>query len=323
VARRAEALLTGAGADPELGGQFSELCRDLDMAVRLEDIRAHMPIEQAGRFDWTRLGTEYAQAFRDFGIDVEALAPETAAERIRGRAIPEELVAALDDWARIRVRTDKSGSQRLLAVARAADQDPARNRVRKALERGERAYLTELAASDEVDRFPPATAILLVSALGRVDARESGLRVLRKTQEQHPDDVWTNLALGDTLSEKPETRGEAIGFYRAALACRPDSFAIHIILGHALQEQGKPRHAAAIFRRASQLKPDSPWAHVLLGNVLVCLNNASEALAAYRRAVQFKPRLDPPDLADQDWFRQAERLVELDDRLPAVLRGEV
>ncbi|HKB35876.1 MAG TPA: serine/threonine-protein kinase, partial [Gemmataceae bacterium] len=117
VARRTEALLTGAGADPELGRQFVELCRDLEMAARLEEIRAHEPIGQTGRFDWPRLGPEFAQAFREYGIDVEALATAEAAERIRERTIREELVAALDDWATMRWRTDKRGARRLLAVA--------------------------------------------------------------------------------------------------------------------------------------------------------------------------------------------------------------
>src|SRR5207253_2630004 len=49
VARRTEALLTGAGADPQLGRKFSELCRDLEMAARLEEIRAHEPIDPSGR----------------------------------------------------------------------------------------------------------------------------------------------------------------------------------------------------------------------------------------------------------------------------------
>src|SRR5262249_5679366 len=178
------------------------------------------------------------------------------------------LVAALDDWAMLRWRNDKGEAHRLLAVARAADPDPARNRVREAFERGERAYLLKLAASDEIDRFPPSTVILLVSALARADAKESPLEVLRKAQRQHPDDVWTNMALAEVLSLEPATRGEAIGFYRAALACRPDSFAIHFVLGGALQEQGEPRQAAEVFRRATRLRPDSAWAHFLLGGAL-------------------------------------------------------
>src|SRR5262249_56456337 len=37
--------------------------------------------------------------------------------------------------------------------------------------------------------------------------------------------------------------------------------------------------------------------------------------------VQLKPR-DPPKESDRDWFREPARLVELDDKLPAILRGE-
>src|SRR5262249_50844614 len=191
---------------------------------------------------------------------------------------------------------------------------------REAFEHGERAYLKKLAASDEIDNFPPSTVILLVSALAHADAKESALEALRKAQRQHPADVWLNLALAEGLALEPATRAEAIGFYRAALACRPDSFAIHFILGHALQEQGKPRQAADLFRRATQLRPDSAWAHLLLGGALVRLDKLPEALAEFRRAVQLKPRSDPPTLPDAGGLRGPERLVELDDRLPAVLR---
>src|SRR5262249_44972521 len=146
--------------------------------------------------------------------------------------------------------------------------------------------------------------------------------VLRKAQRQHPDDVWTNMALAEILSVEPATRGEGIGFYRAALACRPDSFAIHFVLGHALQEQGEPRQAAEVFRRATHRRPDAAWAPFPRGGALVALDRLPEALAEFRRAVQLKPRSAPPTLPDRDWFREPERLVELDDRLPAVLRGE-
>ncbi len=293
------------------------------MAARLEEIRAHEPSNQTGRFDWIWLSPAFAQVFRDYGIDVEVLATTEAAERIGGRTVPEELVAALDEWALMRWRTDKREAQRLLAVARAADQDLTRNRVREAFESGQRAYLKDLAASDEIDRLPPSTVLLLVSALAHADAKEIALGALRKAQRQHPDYVWTNLALAEILSVEPATRGEGIGFYRAALACRPDSFAIHFVLGHALQEQGEPRQAADVFRRATQLRPNSAWAHLLLGGALVRLDKLSEGLGEFRRAVQLKPRFDPLALPDADWFRQPERLVELDDKLLAVLRGEV
>src|SRR5262249_34868262 len=134
--------------------------------------------------------------------------------------------------------------------------------------------------------------------------------------------VWTNMALAEVLSVEPATKAEAIGFYHAALACRPESFAIHFNLGVALQEQGKLRQAADVFRRATQLRPDSATAHFLLGGSLVRLDRLPEALAEFRQAVEFKARFDTPTLPDADAFRKPARLVELDNRLPAVLSGE-
>src|SRR5262249_52888265 len=125
-----------------------------------------------------------------------------------------------------------------------------------------------------------------------------------------------NLALAEVLSEKPATREEGIGFYRAAQACRPQNFAVLLALGNALLEQGWSRQAVDVLRRASQLKPDSAEVLCHLGEALLRLNQLPEGLAEFRRAVQLKP-----DLAAH-WFPRVARLVELDNKLPAVLRGE-
>jgi serine/threonine protein kinase len=326
LARRTEALLTSAGVDQELGRRFSELCRDLEMADRLEEIRAQtiMTNKQGRRIERTELGAKYAQAFRDFEIDVEVLAAAEAAERIRERTVSEELASALDDWATIRWSSDTASAIRLLAVARAADPDPMRNRVRDAVEHERATPMKELAASDEIDHLPPSTLVLLAYALIHFDARPSAVEMLRRAQQQHPDDVWTNLVLADCLSREPATSGEAVGFLRAALVGRPHSVIIRFFLGNALQQQGKPRQALDVFRRAAQLQPDSPWTHLLLGDALLCTDELSEALAEFRRAVRLNARFDapPPPEPDASWFRQVERWVELDDKLPVVLRGE-
>jgi tetratricopeptide (TPR) repeat protein len=210
-----------------------------------------------------------------------------------------------------------------LAVACVSDPDPAHNRLREAIVRGRLAELKELAASGEIDRLRPSTVTLLAGALARADAKPVAVEVLRNAQQQHSDDVWLNLALGGLLFEEPETREEAIGFCRMALACRPDSIAIHVMLGDALQRQERPHQAAAVLRRAARLNPDSPWVHLRLGEVLVSADRGPEALDEWRRAVQLKRRLDPQALPDADRFREAERLVDLDDRLPSVLSGDL
>src|SRR5262249_62077604 len=71
----------------------------------------------------------YAAAFRDYGIDVEALPPEQAAERLRARPIRAELTGALVFWGLMQVLEDRERGGRLLALARSVDPDGWRRRV--------------------------------------------------------------------------------------------------------------------------------------------------------------------------------------------------
>ena len=90
---------------------------------------------------------EYPKAFRDYGIDVEALTPEEAAARIAARPIRVDLAVALDRWV-IYVFNwgDAKGLEgekgvafraRLRQIARLADPDPLRNRLRDGYADGE------------------------------------------------------------------------------------------------------------------------------------------------------------------------------------------
>src|SRR5262249_20207019 len=51
AARRAEAVLAGFGADPDLRHQVEQLTRDLEMARRLEEARLRASVNKAGRYD--------------------------------------------------------------------------------------------------------------------------------------------------------------------------------------------------------------------------------------------------------------------------------
>src|SRR5262249_10964907 len=177
VARRAETLLASGGANPELRRELAELARDLEMAAELEEIRLRKTDVKDGHFDWERAASEYAAAFRAFGIDVETPEP-TAAEQIRARSISAELAAALDDWAGLPGAKDKEGRKRLRALAAAADPDPFRNRLREAFERPDRKVLEELAASEQFGNLPPSSVVLLADALMKAKARKSALELL-------------------------------------------------------------------------------------------------------------------------------------------------
>src|SRR5262249_18134981 len=154
-------------------------------------------------YDIARADTAYAQAFRDFGIDVEALTPEAAAARLRARTIPVELAAALDAWATLRREERKVNASRwqpLGAVARRVETDERRNLLRDALARRDRQALVQLAASDQAVSWPPSTLVLLGRGLRETGAAEAAVAVLRQARQRHPTDFWINHDLALSFS---------------------------------------------------------------------------------------------------------------------------
>src|SRR5262249_51038820 len=140
---------------------------------RLEDCRLAGAEVKDGHFDSTRADPSYAAAFREYGLDVDRLTPAEAAARIRERPRPirDQLAAALDDWAAIRrAKGNNTGSQRLLEIARRADPDRRRNRLRDALAQKRVQALKAIAAEKEVADLPPPTLVLLGDALARLGA---------------------------------------------------------------------------------------------------------------------------------------------------------
>src|SRR5262249_8071331 len=216
--------------------------------------------------------------------DVERLAPAEAAERIRERTIAVELAAGLDDWALAHWELDGRIERRLLAVARAADPDPWRNRVRDALERNDRAALKGLAASGEVDRLPPPTLILLSLVARPVDP-QGALDVLRRGLRRHPDDYWINHYLGRECWRRggPENLLDAVRYLSVARALRPQSAGAHNNLSVALVRVGRVRGAATAGRRALPVGGPFPLGSAHLRGTLPHQGKAAPARAAYRR----------------------------------------
>jgi hypothetical protein len=134
AARRAEGVLVGVGADAGLRHQVRTLIEDLEMARKLQEAQLSMTSLKDEGFDSEAGFTAYADAFREYGIDVDSLDPKEVAEKIRLRPINRQLVAALDDWALALMRLNAEGWKHRLAVARAADPDVWRNRLRDGLE---------------------------------------------------------------------------------------------------------------------------------------------------------------------------------------------
>jgi serine/threonine-protein kinase len=198
--------------------------------------------------DYVRADREHAAAFQDYRIDVDRLQPPDAGARIAAAPIVVELVNALDQWAFIRrvlAPRDAPGARHLTAVAKAADPDPWRCRLRDALdlesadrERARTAF-EELAATAPEDARHRESLSRLAFALGRLGKKETATALLRRAQRAHPDDFWINYDLARSLmgTGRPD---EAARFYTAAVAIRPRSDLAVRGLREALRAAGRP-----------------------------------------------------------------------------------
>src|SRR5205085_11502166 len=127
----------------------------------------------------------------------------------------------------------------LLAVARVADPDPWRNRLREALESGDRKKFLQLVEVIPRERLPSSTQILVGGVLHSAGEWERSIAWLKEAQRQHPSDFWTNQELAHSLvTVHPPRWGEALRFYTAALAIRPQSAGAQNNVGGALRHVG-------------------------------------------------------------------------------------
>jgi serine/threonine protein kinase/tetratricopeptide (TPR) repeat protein len=293
AARRAKGLLEGADASEKLRQQVRTRLDDLELLEKLEQIRLEEGAAgKEGRFDHSRTENRYRQLFREARLDVEALPEEEAAECIRGSTVAVELAAFLDDWAFARERAkgkDDPGRKSLLRIARLADPDPWRTKVREALERRDRQTLGELAALKEIFQFPPATlSVLGFWLMGDKENLRTTEVFLRAAQRHHPDDFWLNQNLLHFYYQiaRPPRLEEALHYAAVAVALRPGSPAAHMNVGVLQFKLGRVDEAIDEQTEALRLKPDYGDAHCNLGIALVKKGRVDEAIEALREAIR-------------------------------------
>jgi serine/threonine-protein kinase len=220
---------------------------DVHMVTRLEEI----PIRQVEVRAASAAHRQYVDAFREYGIDLPTPEPAEAAARIRASAIPETLLAFIHDW--LFFWGSQADKDQLAAVLELADDNNWRRRLRKiwrgTYDPGERHDL--LQAREEALAQPPLLLGLVYSTMNPGTEREGALALVRAAQLRHPEDFWINLQLGSILMvERP---GEAVSYFRAAVASRPKESQAYIMLGRSLYDSGDTDGAIAAFRKAIPL----------------------------------------------------------------------
>jgi tetratricopeptide (TPR) repeat protein len=280
----------GAEGPADVRQRLEQARSNLLLVKRLEDIRLRRTVEWKSS---VALAAAYKAVFREQGLDL-AEEPATLARRVAASPVRQQLVDALDDWARAAYyQHDRWTHQRLLAVAQAADPDRWRDQMRDPKRWRDRKALEQLAAREEVEQWSPPLLVILADQLENL--RGNGVGLLVKAQGRHPDDFWLNFYLGLALSKRERGRpDEAVGYYRAALAARPETPAVYNNLGLVLEIKGDLAAAMVACRKATELDPKYALAHNTLGDVLNRKEDWTGAVIEFRRAMELDARLAAP-----------------------------
>jgi serine/threonine-protein kinase len=294
--REARHLLTDAAtrlADANCDDLRSRLVQseaELQLAEHLERIRQNRTSPMYDSYEYPLLAKEYDRVFAGAGIGLDDA--EGAAALVRASAVREELVAALDDWAFVAFElNNESVNNRLLRIARLADPDSFwRDRFRDPAAWQNQEQLAKLA--DDVPRssLPPAThQLALVGVLlGKLGATADSTRLLRDAQGRRPADFWLNWEMGNAL-RRDKKHKEAVGYFQAALALRPEHPVVRNGLGVALMDVGRHEESITELRRGLTLEPRDIK---LRRNLVLALTRAhrwKEAEAECQRAREADP----------------------------------
>jgi eukaryotic-like serine/threonine-protein kinase len=174
--------------------------------------------------------------------------------------------------------------------------------------------MKELAASPDASLQSP----LVLSGLGGVvlfdGHREEALALLQHAQRRYPDDFWLNYLLG--LYWENENPQAAVGYFRAAMAIRPESDETCAKLGRCLLETKEVDGAIAAFQNALALNPSGSAAKEL-ARALASQGRLEEARSAWEKVLE----QDPPD--HNAWYGYAQLCLFLgnEEAYQAARRG--
>ena len=223
---------------------------------------------------------------------------------------PGQLARSMGVPASGAVLRDPVGAERLVAMARVADPDPWRNRLRDSLGRREGGPARRL------ERWsgspPPPTSTISrwrASPAWPRRSRSSGgggrpSRSSGAPESSHRDDFWVNADLVRELMATGLAE-EAVRFFTVAAGVRPRSGLALSGLGKALLMSGQPEEAADTFREVTRLRPDDALAHVALGTALLALGEPQEADVEFGEARR---------LRSDDWMVRDQIALAYSDR---------
>ncbi len=261
------------------------------MVAKLEEIR----VQGQDAWDAGRRDRAYAEAFREYGIDVDALGADAAAERIQASALALPLVLAVHGWSHSRrsAATNDRARNLMHEAAVRADPDPWRKQLYGACLAPDREALRKLWSERKPEEIPVELFDCLVSTVdslhggmhGHGAAAAGAVALYRAAQSRRPDDFWITYGLAHWLTHlDPPDYVEALRFLTAAMALRPRSTAVWYDLSSVKRELGDLEGAEEAARIAIDIAPDhaQPWNAL---GVALQYRDHRKAVEAYRKAI--------------------------------------
>jgi hypothetical protein len=144
----------------------------------------------------------------------------------------------------------------------------------------------------------------------------------RKAAELNPKNAENWHDLSQALLNSGQ-RDAAFDCVQRAVALDPKLAVAQYSMGWHLQEQHRWDEAMACYRKAIEIAPDYAEANC---NLAVCLASAgrfAEALPFMRRGHEAGSKLPGWSHPSAEWLRQTEINASLEERLPALLAGEI
>jgi Flp pilus assembly protein TadD len=261
---------------------------------------------------------QYADAFRRWGLDVDATAEEEVVGRLGAEpaVVVQELIAALDAWTLERRRQRPEAEwRRLFRVAQRLDRSEQHRRLRALLvgESPPRAevvaglvgvgspwpalwelargnawrQLPELQQAIDPRTEPALTVVLLAQAYAAAGDLAGAEKLLRRATTSRPDQVVLLNILGKILVRQGRSRlAEAIEFFRAARGQRPQ---LGIALSRALISAGRAEEAEGVLQELAPRETNNPAFHVRLGVAAYLQKKHAAAEAAWGKALDLQP----------------------------------
>ena len=124
----------------------------------------------------------------------------------------------------------------------------------------------------------------------------------------HPSDFWVNTEMGSAIYE--DDPREAMGYFRTALAIRPQLAILHDAIGVMCFRQRRWQEAIAFHRNAIGLEPGEAWFHCNHAWALLEAGQPDDAIAEARDALRLNPGCDIAHAAISEAFWRQQRAPE-------------